>query len=236
MPEHKVEQYGDEWAKLRLGKPTASGFHNIITPTGLPTRGLTRRRYLCRLVAERLLNQFMDDRYESNWMKRGSELEEEATKAFMRHNDKVETVVKAGFFTTSDGKVGASPDGIVVSKDPKMAGIVEGLECKCPAPYTQVMYLLDGPEDSYKAQVQGQMWICGFRRVHFWGWHPSMPPVYTVYMRDDHFIARLQQAVYEFLAEVDDAEAHCRGLGSYRLAEKLRLSEEMSVGDIMEGL
>lgn len=236
--EHQCEQYGDEWARLRLGIPTASGFHNIITPTGIPTRGITRRKYLYRLVVERLLKQVMDDNYESKWMKRGSDLEADAVRAFLDHSRKhpsIKGVQKAGFFTALNKRAGASPDGILMSARGQM--MKDLLEIKCAAPYTHVGYLLDGPGTDYKAQVQGQLWVTGAGRVHFWAWHPNMPPFYTVTPRDDEYIGKLHEAVLTFCDEVDEAEAFCRGLGSYRLAEKLRLSDEMvSVGDILANL
>lgn len=233
--EHKCDQYGEEWARLRLGKPTASGFPCIITATGVPTKGETRKKYLYRLVAERLLQQAMDDSFESKWMKRGSDLEQDALDAFKAHPKKLiggMSIEKAGFFTALDDRTGASPDGVVtVSRD-----WIDLVEIKCPAPYTHVGYLIDGPGANYKAQVQGQMWVTGARRVHFWSWHPSMPPVYVVTPRNEGYIAQLSAAVETFCNEIDEAEAHCRGLGSYRLAEKLRLSDEMSVGDILNEL
>jgi hypothetical protein len=30
--EHHCDQYSEKWTRLRLGKPTASGFADIITP------------------------------------------------------------------------------------------------------------------------------------------------------------------------------------------------------------
>lgn len=231
--EHKCEQYGDEWARLRLGKPTASGFSRIITATGVPTRGVTRSKYLYRLVAERLLGQAMDDTAETKWMARGSALEDEALKAFVLHPKKslgIQGVEKCGFFTALNGRAGASPDGVITGKKNHL------VEIKCAAPYTHVGYLIDGPGVDYKAQVQGQLWVTGAECVHFWAWHPNMPPYYGVTPRNETYINQLAAAVSVFCDEVDEAEAHCRGLGSFRLAEKLRLSDEMSVGDILDGM
>lgn len=235
--EHKCEQYSEEWTRLRLGKPTASGFHHIVTPTGVPTRGDTRNKYKYRLVAERLLGQAMDDSHESKWMRRGSELEEEALKAFVLYPKKALGLIgveKCGFFTALSGRVGASPDGIPTGRGGRMKGHI--IEIKCPAPYTQVGYLIDGLGSSYKAQVQGQLWVTGASYVHFWAWHPSMPPVYVITKRSEEYIALLSAEVATFCNELDEAEAHCRGLGSFRLAEKLRLSDEMTVGDILANL
>lgn len=236
MTYHPCEQYSEEWTRRRIGKPTASMFHTIITPTGQPTTNKERLKYKYRLVAERLLGQCMDDHYESYWMRRGSELEDQAVEALKVHVEKIHAVEKAGFFTALDGRVGASPDGMVIMG----SGIEEGVEIKCPAPYTLVEYHVAGLGDNYKAQVQGQMFVCQWERIHFWAWHPNMPPVYVVTHRDDRYIARMEAALQAFCAEVDEAEIHCRGLGRYMLAAKLRLSDEMeeikTVGDILERL
>lgn len=232
--EHKCNQYSDEWACLRLGKPTASGFHRIITATGVPTRGVTRSKYLYRLVAERLLKQAMDDNTETKWMARGSALEDEALKEFVLYPKKglgIQGVEKCGFFTALDGRAGASPDGVITGVGRKTKSHL--IEIKCAAPYTHVGYLIDGPGVDYKAQVQGQLWVTGAECVHFWAWHPNMPPYYGVTPRNETYITQLAAAVSVFCDELDEAEAHCRGLGSFRLAEKLRLSDEMSADNFI---
>lgn len=223
---HHCEQYSDEWASLRIGIPTASSFDRIITPTGIPTTGKERLAYKYRLVAERLLHQCMDDHFENYWMRRGSEMEAQALEAFKERVKKFYGMRKVGFFTALDGKVGASPDGMLLLKEE--SGLEShGIEIKCPAPFTQVQYLLKGPEDKYKAQLQGQMFVCKWQQMHFWSFHPSMPSHYEVFHRNDAYIAKMEKELLAFCAEVDEAEDHCRGLGSFRLAERLRLSDEM---------
>src|SRR6478609_9609842 len=59
MKIHDVAQRSPEWHALRLGKPTASEFHKIITPkTG--KLSAQARKFACRLIAERLLNEPLD--------------------------------------------------------------------------------------------------------------------------------------------------------------------------------
>lgn len=243
MSHHKYypcEQYSEEWTRRRIGIPTASGFHNIITPTRKPTDNKDRKKYKYRLVAERLLQQCMDDNYESYWMRRGSELEDQAIQALKKHTNRIQEIRKVGFYTALGDKVGASPDGEAALRAHFGVEMVDGVEIKCPKPDTQVEYHVAGLGDNYKAQVQGQMYVCRWDRVHFWSFHPSMPPFYQVSHRDEDFIVKLEPALLAFCAELDEAEAHCRGLGSYRLAEKLRLSDEMAeaktLGDILEAL
>lgn len=224
---HECEQYSEEWMRLRIGKPTASSFNKIITPEGKPARGDLRLKYKYRLIAERLLNQCMDDHYESYWMRRGSELEEEALTALKKHCHNIEDIRKVGFYTAIDDKVGASPDGTIKFKNEFGEFVTDGIEIKCPAPPTHTQYLVEGPEDEYKVQMQGQMYVCRWQRIHFWSYHPNMPPVYTVFHRDHDFIVKLHNALLAFCADLDNTEAHCRGLGSFRLAELFLLSDEM---------
>src|SRR5260370_34439448 len=52
---HDVAQYSDEYDRIRLGIPTSSNFHKIITPQGKPSKQW--REYACVLIAERILQQ-----------------------------------------------------------------------------------------------------------------------------------------------------------------------------------
>jgi hypothetical protein len=51
--QHDVTQYSEEYDRLRLGIPTSSNFHKIITPQGRPSKQW--REYACVLIAERIL-------------------------------------------------------------------------------------------------------------------------------------------------------------------------------------
>jgi hypothetical protein len=215
------EQYSDEWYKARLGIPTASQFHNIITPLGAPTRGDRRRKFMYRLIAERLLQQSMDDRFQNFWTKRGHDLEDEATKRFMFHIRRRITWDRIGFVTTDDGKIGASPERLSSNRK-------EGLEIKCPSPWVQVEYLLEGTEENYKPQVQGHMLVCGLDIMHLWCWHPQMPPVHVPTPRDDDYIKKLSRELWHFCNELDSETDRALRKGPYKLSELLRLSAEMA--------
>ena len=52
---HDVAQYSEAYDRLKLGIPTSSNFHKIITPQGKPSKQW--REYACVLIAERLLQQ-----------------------------------------------------------------------------------------------------------------------------------------------------------------------------------
>lgn len=221
MKRYNCKQYTDAWYTAKLGIPTASQFHNVITPLGAPTRGDRRMKLMYRLIAERLLKQSMDSRFENEWTRRGKALEEEAVQAFSASCKKPPVIEDGGFVTTDDGRIGCSPDRV-------LARGKEGLEIKCPSPWVQVEYLLEGIEENYKPQVQGQMLVCDFALVHLWCWHPLMPPVHVQTLRDDEFIEKLAKELYHFCNELDAETERAQRRGPYTLAKVLRLSAELS--------
>ena len=52
---HDVAQYSKAYDRLKLGIPTSSNFHKIVTPQGKPSKQW--REYACVLIAERLLQR-----------------------------------------------------------------------------------------------------------------------------------------------------------------------------------
>src|SRR5215470_4541574 len=136
------EQYSEAWYEARIGLPTASQFHRIVTPTGKPSRQATA--YMYRLITETLLHESMDDYLGSvQWAERGKLIEGDAAAQFeFTHNVELKPV---GLVTTDDGAMACSPDRLI-------AGHHAAVEIKCPAPWTHLGYLLDGPGDDYRPQ------------------------------------------------------------------------------------
>ena len=91
---HDVAQYSEEHDRLRLGIPTSSNFHKIITPQGKPSKQW--REYACVLIAERLLHRKLEF-YNSPAMERGLIVEAEAADWYEFDQDV--TVQRAGFIT-----------------------------------------------------------------------------------------------------------------------------------------
>jgi len=201
MIHHRVLQYSDEWFSVRSGIPTASEFHRIVTPTGTPSKQAAAYRY--RLIAERLMN-IRPKQTDDYWIQRGHDLEPEAAQLF-EHEHGLRADL-CGFITTDDGRMGCSPD--------RMHGD-ELVEIKCPAPWTQVGYLLDGPGDQYKAQVQGQLMITEAAAVHFYSYHPAKPSAYRYTLRDDFFIKQLRQRLIDFCDFLDFETERCRKMGVF---------------------
>lgn len=223
MKLYSIEQYTEDWKRLRMGKPTASNFYLLMTPGGKPTSpdNKERKQYLYRLAAERILQTPMPDRFAGNqYTEDGHEREDAAANAFMCIIDCDTTL--GGFVTTDDGRIGCSPDRLIYGRN-------EAVEIKAPAPWTHIQYMVEGPGDRYKPQVQGQILIGGFKAVHFWSYHPDFAAVHVVTEPDDRYNAILRTQLELFLAELDGVEAFVRRRGNYReLIE--RMTNEASAG------
>lgn len=185
---HDCEPRSEEWRKFRLGIPTSSNFHKIITPK---TRKISSQapKYMHQLLAEWITGEDIEG-YQSEWMVRGQDVEDEIWKAYENYTG-TETE-RGGFITTDDGMVGCSPDRLV--------GIVGDLEAKAPMIQTQVAYALaGGPDEDYMCQIQGRLFIHGREWVDIFSWHPKLfvPPI-RVY-RDDKFIAELKPLLTSFV-------------------------------------
>ena len=150
---HKdVKQYSPAWWDLRLGIATASRFSSIITAKKM-TPSAARTTLIAALIVERTFGKPSDfkegaaeavfgfERDGTPWMKRGSDVEDEARVWYQMHRmsagDPVE-ITEVGFVTTDDGEAGCSPDGLVMDG----GEIVSGLEIKCRSAALHVQYIL----------------------------------------------------------------------------------------------
>lgn len=188
------KQGSPEWIHARLGLPTASNFDRLITKTGKPSASADK--YLAKLCAEWFLGCPLDD-FQSGYMERGTGMEAEAVASYEFENN-VDTT-ECGLCLRDDGKVGASPDRLV-GED----GI---LEIKCPSAETHMGYILNGPPDEYRPQVQGQLWITGRMWCDLNCYHPTLPPVRVRIERDEEFIADLSKIVEAFVVKLEAAKA-----------------------------
>ena len=203
---HKMEQGSADWWRIRIGKPTASQFHRIMTPK---TRKASTQAdaYMNQLIAERLLKDIMDAELNGvSWIEKGKEREPQAAARFAQELGYV--LEPIGFVTTNDERIGASPDRLIESKN-------EALEIKCPMPKTQIGYLRDGPGEDYWPQVQGQMLVGGFEVVHFFAHHPRMPYKYLIYIRDEPYIRDLSDLLEKFCDRLDEETEKAKRLGTY---------------------
>ncbi|HEV2301511.1 MAG TPA: YqaJ viral recombinase family protein, partial [Stellaceae bacterium] len=204
MKLHDCEQGSARWYELRVGVPTASQFHRIVTPGGKLSK--QARGYAFRLAAETLLGRSLESLAATEWMDRGKELEPEAVRMYEFDHDAATRPV--GFVTTDDGRLGASPDRLV-------EGARAALEIKCPAPQTHLEYMLDGFGADYLPQVQGQLLVGEFDWVDRYSYHPEMPPVLARTGRDEAYIAILRAALAEFCDLKDELVERARRAGLF---------------------
>jgi putative phage-type endonuclease len=199
-----MQQGSEEWRRVRMGKPTASEFHRILTPGGKPSK--SAEGYLYSLLAELMLGRPLDAP-SYPWMQRGHDLESDAALWYEMQCDVTTEIV--GFCTTDDGTVGASPDRLV--------GDDGQLELKCPSPETHVRYLLfpqKGVDAEYRVQVQGQLYVTKRAWCDVVSYHPDLPSVIVRVERDEEYIALLAEALTTFCAQLAEgkAELERRGL------------------------
>ncbi|HEV2098729.1 MAG TPA: YqaJ viral recombinase family protein [Stellaceae bacterium] len=221
MIHHRVAQGSGEWLTLRAGMPTASQFHRIVTPAKWQL-SKQARGYAFRLAAELLLNEVTESIEGVEWIERGKELEPKAVEAY-EFGQEIETQ-PCGFLTTDDGRLGATPDRLIV-------GAPAALEIKCPAPWTHLEYMIDGFGADYVVQAQGQIFVGEFDFVDRYSFHPSMPAVPQRTYRNDEQQRILGQALRYFLDMRDEILECARRQGVF--AEHRRLftaTDEFAAG------
>ena len=201
------EQGSSEWLAARLGIPTSSEFHRIIT-AAKGDLSKSARRYAYQLVAETLLGEPLESSIGNlDWVVRGKLLEPQAVQQYEFTTD-VETR-PVGFITTGDGRIGCSPDRLIV-------GQAGGVEIKCTAPATHVGFLLDGPGEDYRQQVQGQLLVAEVEFVDLYAFHPVLPPVLIRTHRDEPYIAKMRAALDEFCDMKDVMLEQARASGFFQ--------------------
>ena len=185
------KQRSDEWYILKAGVPSASNFNQIVTVKGEPSK--QRKKYLYQLAGEKLLGR-MPETYMSWAMERGVELEDEAINYFAFQEcvevDRVGMVFKDDRLDRS-----CSPDGLI--------GDI-GLEVKCPIMTTHVENLMNGKLPSaYFQQVQGSMYITGYKQWLFVSYFPGLPLLTILCERDEEFIGKLDKELDMFVEDLD---------------------------------
>jgi putative phage-type endonuclease len=198
-----MEQRSDAWFQMRLGKATASRFHDIMV--GSKYAGW--KNYKAQLVVERLTG-VPSDSYQSPAMAWGVDNEPLARLMYvLKTRNQVE---ECGFFEHGELAAGASPDGLI-GKD----GV---LEVKCPNTATMIETLQTGQVPKvYYAQIQGQMWITGRKWADFVSFDPRLSENAKIIIipvpRDDIYIEKLEANLRLFLEEVDKDEQFVRHYG-----------------------
>lgn len=182
---HQVEQGGYEWLALHVGKPSAGGFANIITPkTWKPSESSAYRN---KILAEWWLGVVPED-VASAWMERGLELEKRARSWYeFTYDVKVEQV---GFIERDDRSCGCSPDGLIGD---------EGLlQIKCYSAANHVGVMLNPLKTKHLPQILGEMAIAERKWTDLVFWHPMFEPVVQRIEWDQDLIDGLESALATF--------------------------------------
>jgi hypothetical protein len=184
-----------EWNLIRAGKVTASELDRLVSPLGKVRTGDGVKTYLMEKVAERWTHgplpttNFWDG-------DQGQFLEDFARPAFT-----LETgldVRQVGFIESDDGRMGCSPDGLI--------GDDCGLEIKCPHLETHVRYLLDGKlSEDYILQVQGSLYVTGFKTWKFFSFRRGLPPLILTVEPDPKIQDAIADAMEKFNKALDEA-------------------------------
>lgn len=215
---HDVVQGSREWWALRLAIPTASRFGQIITPAQLkPSRG--RFNLIADLMVEKLLGKpsdftELDDDMVSGvsadgtpWMRRGSELEEEAARWYVAHrasSGERADVREIGFVTNDERTIGASPDRAV--------GDDGGLEIKCRSATYHMRIVLGFDEIADRTQVQGTLWLTGWKWIDQIAYNPDLPKRIDRAYPDPRFFRAFEQAWAVFRKDFAAAEKALAGI------------------------
>lgn len=181
-------QGSEEWHALRAGLPTASQFHAILAKG----EGKTRRKYMMRLLGERLTGQVAEG-FSNKHTERGHAMEPDARYAYAYFYDADPKPV--GFIRNGDK--GCSPDSLLGND-----GLLE-IKTKLPELQCEVLLADKCPPEHY-AQVQGQLWVAEREWCDFASYWPGLPLFVKRVHRDEEYIKNLDKAVTIFLDELND--------------------------------
>jgi hypothetical protein len=202
---HPDPQGSEGWVRARLGIPTASCFHLIVTPKRLQLSE-ARHKYKYKLLAEWLTGQQQDE-FADPSMQRGSELEARAVAYYSFKTGR--EVDPVGLCLTDDERIGCSPDGLI--------GDEGGLEIKCPMAPQCVAFLCDEHiEENHRMQIQGGLFVTRRKWWDAMAWNPYIDTFPPKIVRVDPD-PKAQQALSEFLPifldEIELAKQHLLAQG-----------------------
>lgn len=182
-------QKSAEWFRVRAGLPTASNFHRIVTPGGKAST--QAEAYMNYLLTEWYLGRSLEDEtYQSEWMARGTDLEQAAIEAY-EFATGLETD-ECAFITSDDGTIGCSPDRLVGGK--------RGAEIKCSKPQNHMTKMRNPTlDDKHRCQVQGCLWLSDRDQWDVVGYHPQLPLVIVPVGRAEDYIAKLAAGLWAFV-------------------------------------
>lgn len=196
---NNISQLSAEWFSFRAGRPSASCFDKIYSPTGKVST--QAKQYMYQLAGERITKK-KEESYHSQAMIEGIEKEEKARIDFEMITD---FEVKQVASCLHDSELfSCSPDGLMDDS---------GLEIKCPKMTTHVGYLVDNKlPTKYIPQVQGSMLVTGFDTWWFMSYYPGLKYLIVKVERDDNYCNALEIELKSFCEKLTVVENKLRGI------------------------
>lgn len=181
-----IYQRTPEWIAARLGKITSTRFAGLLK--GKEAFNATLAQIFYEIDTGKQWPVYVNED-----MLRGEALEEEARQAYEFVKDvdvKVVGFIKHPLEPFSEF-VGVSPDGFVGDD-----GIIE---IKCPRDKNHILNLYGGFDETYKAQVQGMLWVTGRQWCDFVSYNPDYPHKIAIHRveANELYIARMEEKVKE---------------------------------------
>lgn len=192
MNPQSLEQGSKEWKQFKMGFVGSSRVSTVLSKKD----GLTRKKLLFDVVTERITGKPVEGFF-SSAMQWGIDTEPFARQEYAERN--FVKVEKSGFHLHPTIEyAGASPDGLVGDN-----GLIE---IKCPNTSTHIETLASKKAPAkYIPQMQFQMACTGRDWCDFVSYDPRIPQNYFQIRveRDNKYIKEMEQAVIEFLEEVE---------------------------------
>lgn len=190
---YNCEQRSPEWFEHRKGNLTASEFGAWLLKND-KTSQKAKEKAIARCVSQ-IAGGWEPDVYETEAMRRGTEMEPEAIGAFEKATGL--RVRPVGFCKSIFGAFGCSPDGLI--------GDDCGIEGKVPIGPTHVYYRRRGElPDEYNFQVHGSMAVTGATSWWFQSYNRGMAS-FRILIERDGFTEELLEGLKAFSAELDEA-------------------------------
>jgi len=196
----ECEQGSPEWFTARLGRVTGSRASDMTATVKTKGEEAAKRRDLrMQLVCERLTNQCQEDQFVNADMRRGTELEPDARRAYEAATG--DLVLSTGFLSHNSILCGASLDGHVGDLD-----LI--LELKVPRPATHLRYVRAGvlpPE--HRFQVLHNLFVSGAPAAEFVSFCPAFPEAIQLFRvrvaRNEAELQAYELILSTFLTEIE---------------------------------
>lgn len=206
-----VVQGTDEWFATRMGMPTGSVYSDVLAKGRGGAESVTRRNLVVKCALELITKKPAAPAFKKTQAMQDGTDREPFARAMYEATRHV-FVDEVGFCLHDTVYTGVSPDGLVDAN-----GMTE-FKCPTEGVHREYMQRKDEPPE-YRAQIQGQLWVCEREWCDFASYHPDFPEnaqlIVRRVFRDDAYIKTLESEVIRFNAEV---QAEAEAIKNYREA------------------